>query len=93
MAVDQSTDAPLMNSAEIWFLRAEAALRGWTPEDEEECYLNGIKASLHQHGIYQMDDYLNSERTADLLIRMMLKTTFLPVAGFLLNGIRQMIKK
>ena len=33
-------------------------------EDEEECYLNGIKASLHQHGIYQMDDYLNSERTA-----------------------------
>ena len=64
LAVDQSTDAPLMNSAEIWFLRAEAALRGWTPEDEEECYLNGIKASLHQHGIYQMDDYLNSERTA-----------------------------
>ena len=64
LAVDQSTDAPLMNSAEIWFLRAEAALRGWTPEDEEECYLNGVKASLHQHGIYQVDDYLNSERTA-----------------------------
>lgn len=28
LAVDQSTDAPLMSSAEIWFLRAEAALRG-----------------------------------------------------------------
>lgn len=53
-----------MSSAEIWFLRAEAALRGWIPEDEEECYQNGIKASLHQRGIYQMDDYLNSERTA-----------------------------
>ncbi len=64
LSVDQSTDAPLMSSAEVWFLRAEAALRGWIPEDEEECYLNGIKASLHQHGIYQMDDYLNSERTA-----------------------------
>ena len=64
LSVDQSTDAPLMSSAEIWFLRAEAALRGWIPEDEEECYQNGIKASLHQRGIYQMDDYLNSERTA-----------------------------
>ena len=40
LSVDQSTDAPLMSSAEVWFLRAEAALRGWIPEDEEECYLN-----------------------------------------------------
>ena len=36
-----TTDAPLMTSSEIWFLRAEAALRGWTDEDEESCYRNG----------------------------------------------------
>lgn len=83
-----------MSSAEVWFLRAEAALRGWIPEDEEECYLNGIKASLHQHGIYQMDDYLNSERTAaDFIDTQDSKITFLPVAGFLLNGIPQTTRK
>ena len=79
---------PIDESAEVWFLRAEAALRGWIPEDEEECYQNGIKASLHQRGIYQMDDYLNSERTAtDSSTHKTPKITFLPVAWFLLNGI------
>lgn len=64
LSVNQSTDAPLMSSAEVWFLRAEAGLRGWTSEDEEECYRNGVSMSLHQHGIYRVDEYLNSERVA-----------------------------
>lgn len=64
LSCNQSTDAPLMTPAEIWFLRAEAALRGWTNEDEETCYRNGIITSFHQCGIYQVEDYLNSERTA-----------------------------
>lgn len=62
--VDQSTDALLMSSAEIWFLRAEAALRGWTAEDEETCYRNGVMASFQQYGVHQVEDYLNSERMA-----------------------------
>lgn len=64
LTVDQSTDALLMSSAEIWFLRAEAALRGWTSEDEETCYRNGVMASFHQSGVHQVEDYLNSERMA-----------------------------
>lgn len=64
LSCNQNTDAPLMTPAEIWFLRAEAALRGWTDEDEETCYRNGITTSFHQCGIYQVEDYLNSERTA-----------------------------
>ena len=31
----QSTDAILMTAAEVWFLRAEAALRNWTGQGEE----------------------------------------------------------
>ena len=64
LTVTQTTDAPLMTSSEIWFLRAEAALRGWTDEDEESCYRNGVITSFHQNGIYQVEDYLNSERMA-----------------------------
>lgn len=67
LSVDQSTDAPLMTASEIWFLRAEAALRGWTledGEDEEECYRNGVITSFGQCGLNGADDYLNSERLA-----------------------------
>ena len=60
----QSTDAPLMTASEVWFLRAEAALRGWTDEDEEACYRNGVTTSFHQWGIYGVEDYLKSELTA-----------------------------
>ena len=54
--VKQSTDAPLMTASEVWFLRAEAALRGWTDEDEETCYQNGVTTSFHQWGIYGVED-------------------------------------
>lgn len=64
LAVDQSTEAPLMTSAEIWFLRAEAALRGWTSEDEETCYRNGVTVSFLQCGVDEAEDYLNSEKMA-----------------------------
>ena len=64
LTVTHDTDAPLMTAAEIWFLRAEAALRGWTGEDEAGCYRKGVFTSLHQNGIYETEDYLNSERMA-----------------------------
>ena len=62
--VKQDTDTPLMTASEVWFLRAEAALRGWMDEDEEACYRNGVTTSFHQWGIYGVEDYLKSELTA-----------------------------
>ena len=64
LSVTQSTNAPLMTASEIWFLRAEAALRGWTDEDEEICYRNGVITSFQQWGVYGVEDYLQSELTA-----------------------------
>lgn len=64
LSVKQDTDAPLMTAAEIWFLRAEAALRGWTEEDEGYCYQKGVVTSLHQNGIFDTEDYLNNDRMA-----------------------------
>lgn len=60
--VNQTTEPILMTAAEIWFLRAEAALRGWTVESPEVCYRNGVITSFHQWGIDGADDYLQSDR-------------------------------
>lgn len=60
--VNQTTEPILMTAAEIWFLRAEAALRGWTVESPEVCYRNGVIASFYQWGIDGADDYLQSDR-------------------------------
>lgn len=63
--VSQTTDAILMTPAEVWFLRSEAALRGWTNEDPGECYANGVKVSFLQWNLGdEVVDYLASERTA-----------------------------
>jgi hypothetical protein len=37
---------PLMTAAESYFLQAEAAFRGWTDEDAQELYEDGIFASF-----------------------------------------------
>jgi hypothetical protein len=41
----------LMNAAEVWFLRAEAALRGWTTESAQTDYETGITTSMAQWGV------------------------------------------
>lgn len=64
LKVTQSTDAILMTAAEVWFLRAEAALRGWTQEEVGECYKNGVTASFQQYHVSKVDEYLNSDRMA-----------------------------
>lgn len=61
LKVTPQTDAVLMTSSEVWFLRAEAALRGWTGEAAEACYEQGIITSFRRHGILQSEDYLNSD--------------------------------
>lgn len=48
-----------MSVSEVWFLRAEAALRGWTGAgDAKTNYENGVKASFSQHGVGGVDAYL-----------------------------------
>lgn len=61
--VNQTTDAILMTAAEVWFLRAEAALRGWTGENVEACYRQGVNVSFQQwRAMGDVDDYLDSDR-------------------------------
>ncbi|WP_102407669.1 SusD/RagB family nutrient-binding outer membrane lipoprotein [Parabacteroides bouchesdurhonensis] len=61
--VNQTTDAILMTAAEVWFLRAEAALRGWTGENVEACYRQGVNVSFQQwRAMGEVDGYLDSDR-------------------------------
>lgn len=53
-----------MTAAEVWFLRAEAALRGWTDEDAERCYRNGVAASFAQWQLSGAESYLGSDAMA-----------------------------
>ncbi len=61
--VSQKTAAVLMTAAEMWFLRAEAALRGWTSEEAGECYRRGVNTSFAQWGVTGAEAYLQSDRT------------------------------
>ena len=62
--VTQNTDAILMSASEIWFLRAEAALRGWTSESVVHCYEQGVTESFVQWGVKNAEEYLKSDATA-----------------------------
>lgn len=61
--VNKSTEPILMTAAEVWFLRAEAALRGWTSEDAGYNYRQGVSASFIQWGASGPEDYFQSDRT------------------------------
>ena len=60
-----TTDSKIivMSAAEVWFLRAEAALRGYTSEDVENCYKQGITVSFSQWDANDISGYLESEET------------------------------
>lgn len=57
-----SSTIPYMSAAESFFLRAEAALRGWNAGGTAKSfYENGIKASMAEWGVTSgIDTYLNS---------------------------------
>ena len=40
----------LINAAEVWFLKSEAALRGWTTESAQTDYETGVSTSMAQWG-------------------------------------------
>lgn len=56
-----TSPAILMTAAEVWFLRAEAALRGFISGDPEEYYEKGVKTSFSQWGCEGAGEYLESE--------------------------------
>lgn len=61
--IRQSSDAVLMTAAEVWFLRAEAALRNWSADDPRACYENGVRASFVQWSAGDVSSYLKSNLT------------------------------
>lgn len=61
LTITPQTPPILMTAAEIWFLRAEAALRGWTSEHPGDCYRKGISTSFGQWNV-ALGDYMTSGR-------------------------------
>ena len=53
-----------MCAAEVWFLRAEAALRGWTSESAGTCYRTGVNISFAQWQVAGADGYLAGDNIA-----------------------------
>jgi hypothetical protein len=50
----------LMSAAEVWFLKAEAALRGWAGAGiAKDNYESGIKTSFTQYTLDSVDKYIN----------------------------------
>ena len=47
----QDSDIPVISMAQIHFMMAEAAARGWTSEDAEAHYNAAITASMNQWGV------------------------------------------
>jgi hypothetical protein len=54
----------IMTYAEVLFLRAEAAERGWTTEDAQSLYESGIVASMNQYGQSVPGGYLDQAGVA-----------------------------
>lgn len=61
--ITTSSKIIVMAAAEVWFLRAEAALRGFTSEDVESCYKQGVTTSFAQWDASGVSEYLESENT------------------------------
>ena len=60
----QGTPYVWMTAAEVYFLRAEGALKGWNMNgNAEDLYNAGIRASFQQHGVKGVESYLASTKT------------------------------
>lgn len=61
-----SVPAILMTAAEVWFLRAEAALRGYSAENMQACYEVGVETSFSQWQVGGAGDYLREDSKVPL---------------------------
>ena len=64
MMVDYTTPLMWINAAEVAFLKAEAALRGWygSADEARTWYERGIALSFEQWGVEGAESYARSER-------------------------------
>ncbi|EJX09030.1 hypothetical protein, secreted [gut metagenome] len=61
--IQQDTPYLWMTAAEVYFLRAEGALRNWNMGGTaKEFYEAGIRASFNQYGLKDVESYLSSEK-------------------------------
>jgi hypothetical protein len=65
-ALQDLGDVQLMVASEVYFLRAEGALRGWSMGGSaQDLYEDGIRMSFDQYGLGGVDDYIaDNTRTA-----------------------------
>lgn len=56
-------DAPFMHLsyAQVQFLKAEAAVRGWITEDEKQLYESGVRAAMQELSIYGPEAVISEE--------------------------------
>ncbi|MGN6639670.1 MAG: SusD/RagB family nutrient-binding outer membrane lipoprotein [Mucilaginibacter sp.] len=59
-----TTPQLIMTAAEVWFLRAEAALRGWSAENVQTDYETGITTSMTQWGA-SIGNYLSDATSTE----------------------------
>lgn len=60
--VTDGTPYKWMNASEVYFLRAEGALRGWNMKGTAgELYKKGIETSFEECGVSGLTEYMNSE--------------------------------
>jgi hypothetical protein len=60
-----AADAILMTYAEVQFILAEAALRGWIAGDAKAYYEAGVQASFEQWGVAMPADYFSATQPYD----------------------------
>lgn len=85
---DPTAPSVMMDYAEVLFLRAEAAARGWTAEDPAALYRAGIRASMERHGIASgdIDAYLAQPEVAYTGLRSIYMQKWIALYG---NGPEQ----
>ncbi|MFV0540355.1 MAG: RagB/SusD family nutrient uptake outer membrane protein [Aestuariibaculum sp.] len=76
-AIADEKNIQWMSASEVFFLKAEAALRGWTGAGTaKDNYEEGVKASFQQHGISGVDDYLADSTSTPLDYEDVLNSTY-----------------
>lgn len=66
-SVVDGQDIQWMSAAEVYFLKAEAALRGWTNAGiAKDNYEAGVKSSFKQYGVGGVDAYLTDNTSTPL---------------------------
>ncbi|MGL4518940.1 MAG: RagB/SusD family nutrient uptake outer membrane protein [Phocaeicola sp.] len=85
MNVEPNTKLLWMNAAEVAFLRAEGALRGWNMGGTAESfYKEGVQLSFDQWGVSGANNYLQDSRNTPELYRD-------PIGTYSYNGTRPTI--